>query len=496
MILHFDERTLAILEQVRACRKEGQKIFLVGGAVRDAILSNPLKDLDFVINTGSMALARCVQRAMNGESFTLDDERHSARVILERGKETELILDFVVFTGEDLLEDLKQRDFTMNAMAVDLDAVDTLIDPLNGLESLSAKDLRVADEGSIRSDPLRAIRAMRLSHALDFSIELSTLEKIRQSASGLEQVAGERVRDELFKLLALPGAAGSIEQLEELGLITYILPDTEQLRLFPRAAPHVHDLWHHTLALVGHLESLLGYILGGEMPANPYLRQGCEQLTPWRKELAEHFRTPIQAGRSRMALLYVGVVYHDVGKPITMKTDADGSVHFYQHPQHAEDSINKVGARLALSNAELDYLRKLVRNHMRIHTLTSGGEITDRAIYRYFQELGAYGVDLALLSMADTLAAKEEFLNLEDWQTEVSAGVGMIRAWFERKTEVVEPQRLIDGFELQEVLNLRPGRQLGRLLTAIREAQGAGELLTKPEVLVFARKFLTQNPED
>ena len=496
MTLHFDERTLAILEQVRACRKAEQKIYLVGGAVRDAVLSKPIKDLDFVSDSGSMAIARCVQRTLDGESYTLDDERHSARVILNRSKASELILDFVVFSGKNLVEDLSQRDFTVNAMAVDLDNVGTLIDPLKGLESLEAKELRVADEDSIRSDPLRAIRALRFSRSLGISISDLTIEKIRECAAGLDNVAGERVRDELFKLLRLPDATGSIEQLENLGLLAYVFPDLDLLRRFPRIDPHVHDLWNHSLALIGHLESLLKFIFEGEMPSNQYLQYACEQMTINRKGLATHLLTPIQFGRSRVVLLFISALYHDVGKPLTMKTDPDGEVHFYQHPLKADSSMLKVGARLALSNSELDYLQKIVRYHMRIHTLTSSVEITNRAVYRYFQDLGAYGVDVALLSMADSLAAKEETLVPEEWKAEVDAGVGMIRAWFERKEEVIEPHRLVDGFELQEILGIQPGPRLGKLLTAIREAQAAGEIHTKAEVLTFARKALGRKEED
>ena len=496
MILHFDESTLAILEHVRLCRKEGQKIYLVGGAVRDAILSRPIKDLDFVSNSGSMALARCVQRALKGESYTLDDERHSARVILNREKNDELILDFVIFSGKDLAEDLRRRDFTINAMAVDLDDVGTLIDPLKGLESLEEKELCVAGEGSIRSDPLRAIRALRFSRSLGMSISDQTIVKITESADGLGNIAGERVRDELFKLLGLPDAAGSIEQLEKFGLLAHIFPDLDLLRRFPRIDPHVHDLWRHSLALIGHLEALLKFIFEGKLPSNLYLQYACEQMSFCRVGLANHLRKPIQFGRSRQVLLFIGAVYHDVGKPLTMKTDPDGAVHFYQHPLKADGSLVKVGARLALSNSELDYLQKMVRNHMRIHTLTSSVEITDRAIYRYFQDLGGYGLDLALLSMTDTLAAKEDSLIEKQWQAEVKAGVGMMRAWFERKEDVIEPHRLVDGFELKEILGIQPGPQVGKLLKAIREAQAAGEIHTKDEVISFARKALGRKEED
>ncbi len=495
MILNFDKRTLVILEQVSVCRKGGQKVYLVGGAVRDAILSKPLKDLDFVTNSSSMSLARCVQRTLSGESYTLDDERQSARVILDRNLETELTLDFVIFTGKDLVEDLRQRDFTINAMAVDLDDVGTLIDPLNGLKSLQDKELSVSGEESISSDPLRAIRALRFSRSMGFTIDHITIEKIQENAAGLELVAGERVRDELFKLLSLPDPASSIHYLDSFGLLPYIFPDLEQLCLFPRIDPHVHALWQHTMALVNHLESLLGYILNDEISDNLYLQHACEQLTPWRKMLSEHMRTAIQPSRSRKALLVIAAVYHDGGKPLTMKTDEEGLIHFYRHPLYADDSLLKLGRRLSLSNAELDYLQKIVRNHMRIHTLTSSEVITDRAIYRYFSDLGPYGVDLALLSMADTLAAREEMLTVEDWHAEVSAGIGMIRAWFERKSEVVEPKRLFDGFELQNVLNLQPGKQLGNLLMAIREAQAAGELRTKEDVIAFSRKYLSQKLE-
>lgn len=495
MTLQFDDRILFLIECVRTCKKAEQKVFLVGGAVRDALLRKSLNDLDFVCDSGSMRLARCVQNTLAGEGYTLSNDRQSSRVILDRGNDNEIIMDFVLFSGANLAEDLSHRDFTINAMAVDVEALEDLIDPLDGLTSLHSHQIKLADDVSIQSDPLRSLRAIRFSKELGFSVDGHALDEIRRNTEGLADVAGERVRDELFKLLSLPNVPETIAMLDRLHLTPYVLPDLEQVRKFPRIDPHVHDLWNHTLSLVGHLEALHHFIMSGQFPENYYLRYACQQFSSFREGLAQQMEVPIQTGRSRKGVMLISGLYHDVGKPLTMKTGEDGSVHFYRHPLVADDSLRKVADRLSLSNAELDYLEKMVRNHMRIHTLISASKITDRAIYRYFKDLGSYGIDLVFLSMADTLASREEKLAMEDWQAEVNAGIGMIEAWFARQKEVVDPRWLVDGNDLQKLLGVEPGPLVGRLLSAVHEAQAAGELHSRTEVLAYARRLHEQIQE-
>ena len=146
MSLHLNESLADFLKEVRLTSPD-QKIYLVGGAVRDLALGQAVKDLDFVVKNGSVRLAKAVRRRFDGVWYTLDDEHQTARVILRQGQAGELILDFTSFIGENLEEDLRQRDFTINAMAIDLDNLDEIIDPLGGQIDLASRQLRLSNPG-------------------------------------------------------------------------------------------------------------------------------------------------------------------------------------------------------------------------------------------------------------------------------------------------------------------------------------------------------------
>ena len=204
MKLQTDDRTRAIFEVILACLPAPMPVYLVGGAVRDMLLGLPVKDLDFVVPSDSLRLARAVRRNLGAAGFTLDDERQTARLILAQGTPSELILDFVSFTGMDLQEDLSNRDFTINTLAVALDQPDLVLDFLGGERDLREKRLRAASARSMELDPLRVLRGARLCLAYQLTPEIATLELMRASVPSLERVSAERVRDEMRPRVSSP----------------------------------------------------------------------------------------------------------------------------------------------------------------------------------------------------------------------------------------------------------------------------------------------------
>ena len=494
-IPHFDERTLAIIEQVRACRRPGQKVFLVGGAVRDALLGRSLKDLDFVTSSDSGKLARCAARALKGGVFTLDDERQSARVILKAGEGQSLLIDFVLMTGGSLSEDLKHRDFTVNAMAVGIDELGHLIDPLNGAGSLEDNELRVADETAIECDPLRSLRAVRLSKAYGFKISPQTRELITRNLAGLDRVARERVRDEVFKLLEFADVRDSLRQLEALGLLEPVFPAIKQLRNNQQSQATAGELWQHALMAVEYLETLLSWVVGGaaDQIKSHHLLRAVEQLSPWREGIKLLLEERFQPDRSRVCLLYLGGLHQVLAShEVTQKQNDEFNPH-----QRSKAGVIVPGFQLALSTAEIDYLNKLACFRTRLHTLAQNVmRISDREIYRYFEDLGPAGVDLALLSLVDFLASRGEKADEVSWQVEVAAASRMIKAWFEERERVIEPPKLVDGYELQKELDLKPGKFLGELMAVIREEQASGLLVTHEDVLSFAREYTAQRRKE
>jgi len=242
-----DERTHRIFETVLASLPVPMPVYLVGGAVRDSLLGLPVNDLDFVVPSNSLQLARVVGRKLGAVGFTLDDERQTARLILEQGKPSELILDFVSFTGSSLSEDLSNRDFTINTLAVALDQPDKLIDLLGGERDLREGRLRAASVHSMDLDPLRLLRGVRLSLAYRLNIEPETFGLMRNSVSSLVNVSGERIRDEIFKILEHEDLELAFQQFDALELTEQVFPELSAVKQIPAYPPHVHDLWKHTL---------------------------------------------------------------------------------------------------------------------------------------------------------------------------------------------------------------------------------------------------------
>lgn len=492
MFPNIDPEVSELFNTIQSLAGE-QPVYLVGGAVRDLLLGQNPKDLDFVLASGSIPLAKAVKKALHGVWYALDDERQSARVLLHPGSQQERILDFVSFTGSTLQEDLCQRDYTVNAMAVRLADPQTLIDPVNGKEALNIGELRVASGNSIQLDPLRALRSIRLMRKFALKPDFETAQLITEGAAGMASVSGERVRDELFKLLEIPDFAESLRLMQSLQLLQPVFPQIDQVFTLEAIPPHVHDLWEHTLQAVLYLET---FITGtNPNPARDltgsHLSAVLDNLQAFQQELSQNLDLPLQADRKRRSLLLLAMLYHDLGKPSSRTLMPDGRLHFREHPQKGSAMVADLCARLLFGTEECKYLQLMVAQHMRIHHLANPRDpFSRRAIYRYYLELGNFGVDLTLISLADTLAAKEDTLQPAGWQHELGIARQLLDAWYSRQSEVVDPPKLLDGNDLQHLFTLKPGPLLGLLLASLREAQAEGFVTTQQEALVFCQELI------
>jgi hypothetical protein len=230
---------------------------------------------------------------------------------------------------------------------------------------------------------------------------------------------------------------------------------------------------------------------------NRPLEEALTRLEHFRPQLTSHLNAALNPNRSLRGLLFLAGLYHDVAKPGARLVGDDGRTHFIGH----EDTGAHVAARraqaLALSQDEVQRLEAIIAGHMRIHLLAQTGPAPSRrAIYRYFRRTGAAGVDICLLSLADTLATYGPDLQLERWQNELEICRQLLTAWWEHPAEVVSPPRLLTGDDLLSSLNISPGPQIGELLAAIQEAQACGEITDRRQALEFAVKYLKGKRND
>ncbi len=489
-----------LLDSVRNILPE-EEVYLVGGAVRYALLNRVSHDLDFSVPKNAVVVARRVASALNADFYILDESFDTARVIVTADNGARDVLDFASFRGADLNADLRGRDFTINAIAFDL-RTQTILDPLTGGVDLRAKKIRVCSETALKDDSVRILRAVRQASAFGFKIEPETRNAMKEAASLLPNISPERLRDELFKILDGSRPDTSLRALEMLGVFPYLLPELSEMKGFEQSAPHIYDVWEHTLSVIQHLDGILADLaLGYSADKTNDMLTGLLtlRLGRYREQFAAHFAKSLNADRSVRALLFFAALYHDVSKPATKSVDEKTErIRFFDHEQIGAKVAFERARAFNFSNDELERLQTIIENHMRFHYFTSRmegekHEPSRKAIYRFFRDVGEGGVDLVLLGLADLRGTRGHTLTQESWVAALDVARILLENYWEKPQETIAPPRLIDGNDVIKKYNIQPGPLVGQILEAVHEAQATGKISTREEALEFGRVWLMEN---
>jgi poly(A) polymerase len=261
--------------------------------------------------------------------------------------------------------------------------------------------------------------------------------------------------------------------------------------------PHVLDVWGHTLDILSRLENLLEVLSPHYDPdkaGNLSLGMVVLRLGRFRQQLAQHLNSALNPDRPHRGLIFLAALYHDVGKLATRSVDEKGVIRFLGHDQIGGQLAEKRARALKLSNLEISRLVNIVSHHMRPSLLSHPKEAPSRkAVYHYFRDTGAAGVDICLLSLADVQATYGPTLPQDRWIRHLDVVRTLLNAWWEDKTQKVLPPALINGDELQDELAIPPGPIIGYLLESIREAQVSGEVSNREQAVRLARSILQVN---
>ncbi|MFH0941761.1 MAG: HD domain-containing protein [Chloroflexota bacterium] len=463
--------------------------YLVGGALRDLVLGRETSDLDIAVKGQALEIARKAATALNGKYVALDEANGTARVLLPGKPEWQI--DFTGFGGT-IEQDLGRRDFTVGAMAANLAHMGAgpspIIDPYHGLEDLSNGIIRVVSDGTFRADPLRLLRAVRLASELGFTIERHTEDLIKREAPLISQSAGERLREELLRILALPSSGQRWAYFDRLGLVTELFPELKSARGIRQPEEHHWDVLHHSLMT----EAAAGFLLRqGEWE---YASPDVLDVVPWSAELAAHFETEVSHGSTRSTLLKLAGLLHDVAKPETRVVTESGRTRFLGHADLGATVTADILIRLRFSTREVKLVETLVKYHLRPTQMSQTGLPSPRAIYRYFRDTGEAGLDTLYLSLADHLAARGPGLLRAEWRRHSETVAYVTRQHFEANTPA-KPPRLLTGHDLIGTFNLSPGPRIGEILEAVREATAAGELASKAQAMEYAGVLLAAPPK-
>lgn len=472
--------------------------YVVGGLVRDVLLGRSTADIDIAVAADALEIAPRVADILGGKYVLLDRVNRVGRVVLvdEAAPATggQWELDFSTLEG-DIKADLARRDFTIDAMAADLSksAGDRpevqLIDPFDGWDDLHQGVVRTVTKTAFESDPARLLRAVRLAAELGFGISQETEALIRRCSCLIAGVRGERVREELLRLLAVPWAGGILSYLDELGLLTAVVPELAQTKGVGQPKEHFWDVFTHCVKTVAAVDFLLRQ---GEWE---YAGEDVLAAAPWSEALAQHFALEVSGGSTRRELLKLAALLHDIAKPQTRAIEADGRMHFLGHAKEGAAKAVGILERLRFSGKETKLVEDMVRHHLRPMQMSQEGLPSRRAIYRYFRETGDDGIDILFLSLADHLATRGPLLTLTGWQQHAGIADYILGQRFQEET-LTGPPRLVDGYDLLNIFGMSPGPEIGKLLEAVREAQASGEVGNREEALAYLRKRLSRGQDE
>jgi putative nucleotidyltransferase with HDIG domain len=483
-----------ILDRIRQALPPDTQIYLVGGAVRDLLLARSIHDFDFALPENALEISRNLADQLGGAYFVLDVDRQTARVIYSDEQGNRNILDFATYRGPDLESDLRDRDFTINALALDIHAPQALFDPLGGAADLHDKKLRACHPRTFSDDPVRVLRAIRMAAKLGLHIQPETREQMHQAIQGLANVSPERKRDEILQILGNPQPHTSIRALEMLGVLPYIFPELSDLVGVSQSPPHVKDVWNHTLDTLRVLEGILNLLSFAPDPdATGSLMLGIlsMRLGRYRENIQAYLEKDFVTDRPLKSLLFLAALYHDIAKPQTRSVEEGGRIRYFNHDQLGAEIISKRAEALHLSNLETERLAQIIRHHMRPSLLShQDNGPSKRAIYRFFRDTGEAGVDICLLSLADVWATYGTTLTQDRWEQQVNTVRKLLEAWWENPQKQVNPAKIITGNDLIEKMNLSAGPIVGEILEGIREAQATGRIATREEAFQFAQSYL------
>ncbi len=453
------------------------KLYLVGGILRDILLGrekeNP--DFDFCLKGNAIGFAKKLSKELKA-GFVVLDKEHGACRLVKKTKDKIYTLDFTDFRGKNLEDDLLHRDFTINAMALDLEKVfskedlnDSLLDPYNGRLDLKHKLIKVVNKKSFAEDPLRILRSFSFSSLLGFKIDKPTLSLAGVYKAKLSQVSFERIRDELFKIFDSRKAFDCLVVLDKMRILKIIFPEIERMRGLKQGPYHHLDIWRHSLETVRQLELLFVQLKN-------------------KQDIQDYLNEVISSQRRRFSLMKLGALLHDIGKPQALRREK-GKIKFHGHEKIGSEIIREIVKRLKLSNDESDCLEKMVFFHLRPGYLGDNETVSKRAAFRYFRDTGKEAVSTLLISIADQRSTRGRLTTEESRVQHEKTCFSLIKEFFRKQKEKKLP-RLINGDDLKRKFKLEPSPLIGKILAEIEELQAIGKISSKQQAFKIAKSIL------
>jgi len=434
-------------------RQTSRPPLLVGGAVRDCLLNKKPKDLDFLI-TGTEISEFETAMAELADTLNLNTIRPAAFPEVIRLVNRDISLDFTFISPETVTENLMERDFTVNAMAMN-PADGEIIDPAGGRNDLKQKKLRFVRESAFQKDPVRVIRLFRFQTELGFTPDKTTLKLAKKAAPLLNKPAGERIREELYRILANDNGAVAVKEMAH-PILTELFPSLSAIRSIPQNGYHHLDAFGHSLA-----------------------------VTEWTfriKKLAAiaNIPEPDISDKDKI-ILRLAALFHDTGKADTLAWNENGITTFKKHQIHSGEHFLADIARLNPSKNLTERAAALIRRHMLFLNFMLNGW-SENSFRKLIRKMGKDSRLLALLALADKLSANGPLS--AGSADKIAKIIGKFIKYYEKEAETIEKlPKLLSGREIMDTLGISSSPEVGKILNEIAEKQLADPAFGREQAL-------------
>lgn len=444
--------------------KEINEGYLVGGSIRDLFTKNCVFcDRDISIK-GAENFARKIANKWDGTFIELDNENKIYRVVLP---DKINFLDISELQGNSIEEDLKRRDFTINAIAYDL-TNDKFVDVTGGLKDLKNKVLRHIDDKNFEDDPLRILRAFRFYAVTGFKMTIELENALKKYLPLALNPAKERINYEIMKLFGGDFTSCALLKMDEFGLLEKIFPCVTEMKKVPPNTHHHLDLFHHVVETVRQIEILYNKISGFEK---------------------EHLDEIDFGGFPRINHLKLAGFLHDIGKFSTWTIEESGRHRFIKHDDVGSKMVVPLLRDLKFSKKQIEYISCMIKNHIYPSNVIVAPSLNDKVMMRYVRKMGDNVVDNIILAKADRLSARGVDITEEIVNANISGLDKLLDFYLSKKDSLAPLPKLIDGREIMEILNIKPSPKLGEIINAINEAQLNGDITTHEEAVNYIKNL-------
>lgn len=416
--------------------------YLVGGYLRDLLSGEISPDRDIAIKCDNLAkLTKKIADELNGSFVELDPVNEIYRVVFG-----EDYIDFAKLLNNNLDDDIKRRDFTINAIMYDINN-EKFVDITGGKKDFEEKIIRTYKISNLSDDPLRMIRAIRFQAKFGFRIDDEIVNFIKENNSLILNVAPERVHQELIKTFEGKFLINALFSMDETGLLDVIFPFFKDIKKIPSNSHHHLDLFHHLIETTKNI-------------------------------------------RINKPELKLAAFIHDLAKPDCWTIEPETGRHrFIGHDELGAKKVVPFLKKLKFSNKEIEYISKMVQFHIYPSALMKDENVTERAIIRFIRKIGDDTLDLLELARADRLSARGPAVSDEMIEVNLSNLEKLKEKYFEISPKLKEMPKLVDGNEIMQILNLKPSPKLKEIIDEIKELQLEGKINNKEDAINFLKNY-------